>query len=98
MNAAIRAVTRIGLVEGLEVVGVRRGYAGLLEGDFVELTARSVGGVIHLGGTLLGTARCPRFADPAHAREAPRQLERRGIDAVVVIGGNGSQTGSLSLS
>ena len=98
MNAAIRAVTRAALGRGASVLGVRRGYSGLLAGDFVELGARAVGGIIHLGGTFLGTARCPEFRTEQAHRSALDQLRRRGVDALVVIGGNGSQAGALALS
>jgi 6-phosphofructokinase 1 len=98
MNAALRALTRVAVSHRLEVVGVRRGFAGLLEGDFMALGPRSVGGVIHLAGTLLGTARCPQFHEAARVRDAADLLSRSAIDALVVIGGNGTQAGALSLS
>ena len=98
MNAAIRAVTRCALALGWEVFGVRRGYAGLIEGQFETLTARSVGGVIQQGGTILGSARSPEFQTENGRREALRQLRQQEIEALVVIGGNGSQTGAYALS
>ncbi|MBC7092859.1 6-phosphofructokinase [Candidatus Bipolaricaulota bacterium] len=98
MNAAIRAVVRTGIAHGWEVFGVRRGYAGLLEGALVPFGARDVGGIIHLGGTILGSARCPEFRTEAGQREALRTLSRHAIDALVVIGGNGSQAGAYELS
>jgi 6-phosphofructokinase 1 len=98
MNAAIRAVTRGALARGWQVFGVRNGYAGLL-GDTIEpLAARDVGGIIQSGGTVLGSARCPEFAEPAGRKQALSNLGNRGIDALVVIGGNGSQSGSASLA
>src|SRR5436189_5729481 len=98
MNAAVRAVTRGALARGWEVFAVRNGYKGLLEGAFEQLLARNVGGIIQSGGTVLGSARCPEFAEPAGRAKALANLKRRGIDALVVIGGNGSQTGSSTLA
>lgn len=98
MNAAIRAVVRAGIDEGLEVFGVRRGFAGLIEGNIVRLSARDVGGIMQKGGTLLGSARCPEFKTDTGRREAVSRLEEHGIEGLVVIGGNGSQTGSHALS
>jgi 6-phosphofructokinase 1 len=98
MNAAVRAVTRGALARGWEVVGVRNGYAGLLNDAMHSLAARDVGGIMQSGGTVLGSARCPEFAQPAGRRQALSNLEKRTIDALVVIGGNGSQSGSASLA
>jgi 6-phosphofructokinase 1 len=97
MNAAIRAVVRSGVDEGWSVFGVRRGFSGLLEGDWREMSARDVGGILQNGGTVLGSSRCPEFADRNVRRGAIERLNRAGIDGLVVIGGNGSQAGSLSL-
>jgi 6-phosphofructokinase 1 len=98
MNAAIRSVVRTGLDSGIEVFGVERGFAGLLEGAFPPLGSREVSGVLQLGGTFLGTARCPEFATDPGRRRAVEILSRKGIEALVVIGGNGSQQGSFALS
>lgn len=98
MNAAIRAVTRCALEQGWEVFGVRRGYAGLVAGHFQELSARSVGGIIQQGGTILGSARCPEFQTEEGRMSALRELRQHDISGLVVIGGNGSQTGSYALS
>ena len=98
MNAAIRAVVRAGLAQGWEVWGIRRGYAGLLAGEVRPLGARDVGGIIQLGGTILGSARCPELKTPEGVMKAVDVLYRLGIDAVVVIGGNGSQKGAYALS
>lgn len=98
MNAAIRAVVRRGLSMGLEVVGVRRGYAGLISGDFVTLTASSVGDIIHRGGTILHTARSDRFRTPEGQQEALEQVRQAGIEGLVVIGGDGSFRGALALT
>src|SRR2546421_4811893 len=98
MNAAVRAVTRGGLARGWEMYAVRNGYQGLLDGAFEQLLARNVGGIIQSGGTVLGSARCPEFVEPAGRAQALSNLRSRRIDALVVIGGNGSQTGSASLA
>jgi 6-phosphofructokinase 1 len=98
MNAAIRAVTRGALSRGWQVFGVRNGYAGLLADHLEPLAARDVGGIMQSGGTVLGSARCPEFAEPAGREKALKNLISRGMDALVVIGGNGSQSGSASLA
>src|SRR5438128_11801518 len=98
MNAAVRAVTRGALARGWDVFAVRNGYRGLLAGAFEQLLARNVGGIIQSGGTVLGSARCPEFVEPAGRAQALSNLRTRGIDALVVIGGNGSQTGSAMLA
>lgn len=97
MNAAIRAVVRVASAKGLEVMGVQQGYAGLIGGDFTPMTIRSVGGIIGLGGTVLGSARCPEFRTEEGRKRAIASMEARGIDGLVVIGGGGSQTGNLML-
>jgi 6-phosphofructokinase 1 len=98
MNAAIRAVVRTGLAKGWDVFGVRHGYAGLISGDVVPLGARDVGGIIQQGGTMLGSARCPEFKTADGRLKALSQLRRHEIEALVVIGGNGTQTGAHALS
>ena len=97
MNAAIRAVVRTGIAQGWEVHGVRHGYAGLIGGDLALLSARDVGGILQRGGTLLGSARCPEFQTEEGRTLALRNLNARGIEALVVIGGNGSQAGADAL-
>ena len=97
MNAAVRAVTRGGLARGWEMYAIRNGYQGLLENAFEQMLARNVGGIIQSGGTVLGSARCPEFEQPAGRAKALSNLRARNIDALVVIGGNGSQSGSASL-
>ncbi len=97
MNAAIRAVTRTGIAAGFEVMGVRRGFAGLISGDLIHLGARDVGGIIERGGTMLESARCPEFETEEGRRKAAASLRSNGIDALIVIGGNGSQDGAWSL-
>jgi 6-phosphofructokinase 1 len=98
MNAAIRAVVRAGIYEGLQVVGVRRGFSGLIAGNFTNLEVRDVGGIVQQAGTMLGSARCPEFRTEDGRINALRQLGAHGIEALVVIGGNGSQTGAHQLS
>ena len=98
MNAAIRAVVRTGIERGWDVFGIRHGYVGLIAGSVVPLGARDVGGIIQQGGTMLGSARCPEFKTEEGRRKARRNLEERAVEALVVIGGNGSQTGANALS
>lgn len=97
MNAAIRAVVRTGAARGLNVWGVYQGYSGLIEGDFKRLGARDVGSIIQRGGTVLGSARCVEFRTEEGRELAIRRLHGAGIDGLIVIGGNGSQTGSHAL-
>lgn len=98
MNAAIRAVVRAGINEGWQAYGVRRGFSGLIAGNFIHLEARDVGGILQQAGTMLGSARCPEYRTEDGRVDALRQLGQHGIDALVVIGGNGSQTGAERLS
>jgi 6-phosphofructokinase 1 len=98
MNAAIRAVVRSGNYYGMEVFGVRNGYSGLINDEMQVMGNRDVGGIMQLGGTLLGSARCPEFETLEGRRHAITQLNQRGIEALVVIGGNGSQTGAAELN
>lgn len=97
MNAAIRAVARQGIVHGYDVLGVERGYTGLVEGKFRPLGRRDVSGIMQFGGTLLGSSRLPDFEKKAVRGKALKKLADRSIDALVVIGGNGSQTGAHAL-
>jgi 6-phosphofructokinase 1 len=97
MNAAIRAVTRTAISRGVDVVGVRRGYAGLVEEDFIPLGAREVAGKIEMGGTFLESARCLAFKTDEGKSTAIANLHKHNIDGLVVIGGNGSQTGAHAL-
>ena len=94
MNAAIRAVVRFGLAHGCKVYGVQKGYSGLLEGQFHPLVPSSVANIIQRGGTLLKTDRCEAFYKKSVRREAAGILSRKGIDGLVVIGGDGSFTGA----
>ncbi|MEC3966124.1 6-phosphofructokinase [Flagellimonas halotolerans] len=95
MNAAIRSVVRTCAYLGIECVGIYRGYQGMMEGDFKTLDARSVNNIINKGGTILKSARCEEFRTEKGRRKAYDQLTKEGIDAFVVIGGNGSFTGAL---
>lgn len=97
MNAAIRAVARACATNGIKCVGIEQGYKGLLEKDFIELTPRSVGNIINKGGSFLRSARCKEFKDPAVRRQAAQNAFDEGIDALVVIGGDGSFTGALKM-
>jgi 6-phosphofructokinase 1 len=97
MNAAIRAVVRAGVTNGWDTFGVKLGYEGLISGKIFPLGKRDVGGIIQRGGTILGSARCPEFKTEAGQRMAIRSLNEAGMDALVVIGGNGSQAGNLAL-
>ena len=97
MNAAIRAVVRCGIDRGMTVCGIARGYEGLIDGDIREMDRASVGGIIHRGGTVLGTARSERFMTAKGQDKAVSVLEAFGIEGLAVIGGNGSLTGALEL-
>jgi 6-phosphofructokinase 1 len=98
MNAAIRAVVRMGIASGFDVFGVRHGYTGLMDGEFVPLDARAVGGIMERGGTMLGTTRCLELKTTAGQLKALEQLRVREITRLVVIGGDGSQAGAHALS
>ena len=98
MNAAIRAVARAGISNGMRVIGVRRGYNGLISGDVFEMNLRSVSDIIHRGGTTLFTARSPEFNTPAGVQKAADTCRSLGIDGVVVIGGDGSFRGARDLT
>ena len=94
MNAAIRAVTRAGISNGFNIMGVYRGYEGLIKGEVKPFTTEDVSGIITRGGTILKTARCKEFTTPEGRQKAFETCQRVGIDALVVIGGNGSLTGA----
>ena len=98
MNAAIRAVVRTALSYGWEVLGVKDGYAGLHEGNFVKLTSHSVSDMLNRGGTFLGTARFPQFKNEQVRKEAVEVMKQNNIDALVVIGGDGSYMGAKLIS
>ncbi len=98
MNAAVRSVTRAALAKDWKVFRVRNGYAGLMSNAIEPLAVRDVGGIVHQGGTVLGSARSSEFAQEGGRAAALANLASHGIEALVVIGGNGSQTGSHSLA
>ena len=97
MNAAIRAVVRSALFYKLEVVGVYKGYKGLVNADFVPMNSKSVSKIINLGGTILQTSRCMEFMTPEGRKQAYENMKKEGIDALVVIGGDGSFRGAKAL-
>jgi 6-phosphofructokinase 1 len=97
LNPCIRAVTRTAITKGVEVMGIERGYTGLISGDFESFDARSVGGILGQGGTILGTTRLPEFCERKYQRQAIRVMNQHAVDGLVVIGGNGSLTGALAL-
>ena len=98
MNAAIRAVVRTGLYHELEVFGIMRGYQGLIEDEIVQMDSRSVANIIQRGGTILKTARCKEFFEYEGRKKGFQNLKRREIDALVVIGGDGSFRGAVKFS
>ena len=98
MNAAIRAVVRTGLYHGLEVYGIMRGYQGLIEDDIIQMESKSVANIIQRGGTILKTARCKEFFDYEGRKKAYENLSKRGIDGLVIIGGDGSFRGAVKFS
>lgn len=98
MNAAVRAVVRTALSNGIEVMGVQRGYSGLLDGDITPMTRSSVSDIIQRGGTILRTARCPEFKQEEVRKRAVKILQAYGVEALVVVGGDGSFTGAKLLS
>jgi len=98
MNAAIRSVVRTGCSKGWEVFGIREGYNGLIKNKIEQLGPRDVGGIIQKGGTVLGSARCEEFKTNEGRSKGLQTLKDNGIDGLIVIGGNGSQTGNYSLN
>ena len=98
MNAAIRAVVRTAINRGMRVMGIRRGYNGLINGDMFEMNLRSVSDIIHRGGTVLYTARCPEFKTEEGMEKAVKVCKDYGIDGLVVVGGDGSFRGARDLS
>lgn len=98
MNAAIRAVTRTCLNRGIKIYGVRLGYKGLHDGEFIEFDSHSTRNIINIGGTFLKSARFPEFKDPKVREEAIEQMKKVGMEALVVIGGDGSYNGALKLT
>src|SRR5688500_8879725 len=98
MNAAIRAIIRTGLYHGLEMYGIMRGFQGLIEDDIVQMDTRSVANIIQRGGTILKTARCKEFYEYEGRERAYKNLKKRGIDGLVIIGGDGSFRGAVQFS
>lgn len=98
MNAAVRAATLVGRAGGVEILGIERGYRGLLDDAFVELGPNDVAGVLREGGTILGSARCKEFHEKPVRDRAREILARRAVDGLIVIGGNGSLAGALHLA
>ncbi len=98
MNAAIRAVVRTGLYYGLDVFGIIRGFAGMIENDIFKMESRSVANIIQRGGTILKTARCKEFFEPAGRKKAYENLKKLGINGLVIIGGDGSFRGAQIFS
>jgi 6-phosphofructokinase 1 len=98
MNAAVRAVIRTGLYYGKEMYGVMRGYSGMIEDDIVKMESRSVANIIQRGGTILKTARCKDFFEYEGRKKAYDNLKKRGINGLVIIGGDGSFKGALKFS
>lgn len=97
MNSAIRAIVRYGLSQGLEIIGIERGYQGLIEGDFRKLSRDDVSEIVQRGGTILRTARSEDFKKEEGRKKAIENLEKEGIDALIVIGGEGSLKGAYDL-
>jgi len=98
MNAAIRAVTRAAIVNGMRVKAIYRGYKGLIDGEVQEFTSQDVSGIIQRGGTILKSARCEEFKTPEGRAKAYETLQREQIDALIVIGGDGTFTGARMLA
>ena len=98
MNASIRAITRAAICSDMKVIGIYRGFEGLISGEFAELTTESVSNTIQRGGTFLKTARSEEFRTPEGRKKAYEQIQAAGIDALIVIGGNGSLSGAQTLA
>ena len=98
MNAAIRAVVRKALANGVKVKGTKKGYQGLINEEIIDLDKRNVSDIIQRGGTILGTARCMEFHTPEGQKKGADICRKHGIDGIVVIGGDGSYRGAQALS
>ncbi|MDX2282666.1 MAG: 6-phosphofructokinase [Bacteroidia bacterium] len=98
MNACLRAVVRTAIANGLEVTGIRRGYEGMIDGDFIELGAHSVSNIIQRGGTILKSSRSERFRTPEGRQQALAQLKQAGVEGLVAIGGDGTFAGARTFS
>lgn len=97
MNCAIRAVVRTAIFHGMSVTGIKRGYSGLLRGEFQPMTLSSVGNILQRGGTILQTSRSPEFMKPENRKKAVEMMRQQGIEGLVVIGGDGSFNGAKTL-
>lgn len=97
MNATIRSAARTALRMNIEMVGFRKGYAGLMKGDFIPLDSKAVSGILHRGGTFLQSARSPEFRTPEGRQSALEQLKKLEVEALVILGGDGSLSGALAL-
>jgi 6-phosphofructokinase 1 len=98
INPCIRAVVRMAISQGMDVIGIQEGFDGLIRGEMESLRARDVGGILQRGGTFLRTARCPEFLERKGQREALRELNEAGIEGLIVIGGDGSMKGAHALA
>ena len=98
MNAAVRAVVRTAIYNGIEVLGVKKGYNGLIHDDFIEMDSRSVCDILQKGGTILQTARCLEFKDPEMVKKGVEIAKSKGLDGLVVVGGDGSFRGARDLT
>ncbi len=98
MNACIRASVRTALTDGLEIIGIRRGFSGLIEGDFIKMDRSAVRNTVHLGGTILETSRSSEFMTVEGRRKAIDSLKKEGIEGLILIGGNGTFRGGVALS
>ncbi len=98
VNATIRSIVRTADIYNIEVLGVKLGYAGLIDADFVKLNRRDVSGIINLGGTILKTSRCKRFYEEEFQLQAVKNIKENDIDGLIVVGGNGSLTGAYTLA
>ena len=98
MNAAVRAVVRTAIYNGIEVLGVRKGYNGLIHDDFIQMNSRSVCDILQKGGTILQTARCLEFKEPEMVKKGVDVARSKGLDGLVVIGGDGSFRGARDLT
>ena len=98
MNCVIRSIVRCAVGKGIKIYGIQRGYAGLLDNNFKEMNASSVGNIIQRGGTILNSSRCPEFREKHNREKAAQILEDRGVDALIVIGGDGSFKGAIALN
>src|SRR5690349_10619160 len=97
MNACIRSAVRTALRMNVEIIGFRKGYLGLMKGDYIQLNTKAVSGILHRGGTFLQSARSLEFKTPEGQKTAVEKLKELGIEGLVVLGGDGSLTGALAL-